>query len=214
MKHRTTLYLATIAFVLATAQVAMASALDEFADAWSKVDNYSCSINVHETLAKDVQDRRYDFWFKKPTLAKIEIVSGPGRGSGSVWHGGDTVKGHQGGILSGIKMNVSLHDKRAVSLRGDTMDSASFGHILSVFESGKANVTEAAGETIDGAATTALTLKVANPGANNNVTRDVVYLSKTTHLPVRRARYEGDALVKQEDFVNVKLNPGLKESDF
>ena len=200
-----------VIFALACAGRASASTLGDFAEAWSKVDNYSCSIVVHETKGSDVQDRKYDFWFKKPTLAKIEITSGPGRGSGSVWHGGDTVVGHQGGLLRGIKMTVSIHDSRAVSLRGDTMDTASFAHILSVFQKGSA--TEGPPQTINGAATDAL-VRTADASAENGVTKDVVYLSKATHLPVRRVRYAGDAIVKQEDFVDVKLNPGLTDNDF
>jgi outer membrane lipoprotein-sorting protein len=205
---------ALLIFAAATALPATASTLSDFADAWQKVDNYSCSIVVHETLGAQTQDRRYDFWFKKPTLAKIEITSGPGRGSGSVWHGGDTVLGHQGGLLRGIKMNVSINDSRAVTLRGDTINTASFGFMLSVYQSSVGTVSESPGETIDGGPTDMLVLKVANPSANKSVSRDVLYLSKVTHLPVRRMRYEGDMPVKQEDFVNVKLNPGLTESDF
>jgi outer membrane lipoprotein-sorting protein len=210
----TRILFAAVLFASLCVARASASTLSNFADAWKAVNDYSCSIVVHETLGTQVQDRRYDFWFKKPALAKIEIVSGPGRGSGSVWHGGDTVLGHQGGLFHGIKMNVSIHDSRAVSLRGDTMDSASFGSILAVYQSGKGIVTEAAGEAIGGAPTDMLAMKVSDPASNNGVTRDVLYLSKVTHLPVRRVRYAGDTLVKQEDFVNVKLNPGLKDSDF
>ena len=209
----TRIVFAAVLFASLCCARASAGTLSDFADAWKALNDYSCSIVVHETLDNQVQDRRYDFWFKKPALAHIEIVSGPGKGSGSVWHGGDTVLGHQGGLFHGLKMNVSIHDPRAVSLRGDTMDTASFGHILAVYQTG-GTVTEGAGETIDGAPTDMLTMKVADPASNKGVTRDVLYLSKTTHLPVRRVRYAGDALVKQEDFVNVKLNPGLKDSNF
>ena len=202
---------AAVIFAFACGGRASATTLGEFADAWSKVSDYSCSIVVHETKGSDVQNRKYDFWFKKPTLAHIEITSGPGRGSGSVWHGGDTVLGHQGGVLRGIKMTVSIHDPRAVDLRGDTMDTASFAYILTVFQKG--TVSEAPAQTINGAATDVL-VRTADPSSENGVTKDVVYLSKATHLPVRRVRYAGDAIVKQEDFTDVKLNPGLKDSDF
>ena len=208
------LLFAIVFFSLVCAGRASATALSDFADAWSKVDNYSCSIVAHETLGTQTQDRRYDFWFKKPSLAKIEITSGPGRGSGSVWHGGDSVLGHQGGLLRGIKMNVSINDSRAVSLRGDNIRAGIFGDMLATYQSNIGTVSEAPGETIDGAATDMVTLKIASPAANKNVSRDVLYLSKTTHLPMRRMRYEGDKLVKQEDFVDLKVNPGLKDSDF
>ncbi|MBV8600903.1 MAG: hypothetical protein JO359_04980 [Candidatus Eremiobacteraeota bacterium] len=194
--------------------LAMASPLTDFADAWGKVDDYTCTIAVHEALGNQTQDRHYDFAFKKPSMAHIEVTQGPGKGSGSVWHGGDTVRGHQGGILSGIKLTISINDPRAVTLRGDTIDTASFGYILGVYQSGKGTITDAPGETIDGVSTDKVTMQIANAAANKNVSRDVLYLSKGTHLPVRRVRYEGDTLVKQEDFTNVKLNPGLKDSNF
>jgi len=204
-------FLAAIFAMLCSAYATAQTPLADFSAAWSRVEDYSCSIVVHETLGKNVQGRRYDFWFKKPSEAKIEIVSGPGRGGGSVWHGGDTVLGHQGGFLHGIKMKVSLHDARAVSLRGDTMNTASFGYILDLFQKGRA--TAAPSAMIDGAPVDVL-VRSADPSAENGVTKDVLYLSSVTHLPVRRVRYAGDAVVKQEDFVHVKINPGLKDSDF
>ncbi|MGH7659840.1 MAG: LolA family protein [Vulcanimicrobiaceae bacterium] len=210
----TRIVFAAVLFASLCAARASAGTLSDFADTWKAVSDYSCSIVVHETLGNQTQDRRYDFWFKKPALAKIEIVSGPGKGSGSVWHGGDTVVGHQGGMMHFMHLTVSIHDSRAVDLRGDTMDTASFGSILTVYQSGKGAISEAAGDTIDGAPTDTIAMKIADPASNDGVTRDVLYLSRATHLPVRRVRYAGDAIVKQEDFVNVKINPGLKASDF
>ncbi len=189
-------------------------ALAKFADAWSKVDSYTVVIKVHEVQGTDVQDRTYNYAYLKPHYAKTDIVAGPGKGGGAVWTGGDTVKGHQGGFLSGIKLTIPLTDGRAVSLRGDTMDTAVFGYILNNFEKTKGDLTDAAGPTIDGVATDQVTLKVADPTTDKGITRDVLDLSSTTSLPVRRLRYVNDQLVKQEDFSNLKLNPGLQPSDF
>jgi outer membrane lipoprotein-sorting protein len=186
----------------------------QFAQAVGAIDDYTVSIATHETSGTDVQDRGYHYFFKKPALAKIETVSGPGHGSAAVWHGGDTVRGHQGGFFAGIKLTIGIHDGRAVSLRGDTIDSASFPAQLEHFRTTKGELSEAAGPAIGGVATEALTLKPADPAANRNVSRDVLFLSNANHLPVRRERFEGDTLVKQEDFTNLKLNVGLKDDDF
>lgn len=186
----------------------------QFAQAVGALDNYTVSIATHEISGTRVQDRRYNYAFKKPTLAKIETVAGPGRGSAAVWHGGDTVRGHQGGILAGIRLTIGIQDGRAVSLRGDTIDSASFPAQLQHFQAVKGELTQAPAPPIDGVPNEALTLVPADPAANGNVSRDVLFLSTATHLPVRRERFEGDRLVKQEDFTNLKLNPGLKDDDF
>jgi len=210
----TRILLASVFLALLCAGRASATALGDFADAWSKVDDYTCTIVVHETLGSNTQDRTYDYWFKKPSLAKIEITSGPGSGSGSVWHGGDTVLGHQGGLFRGIKMSVSIHDPRAVSLRGDTIADASFGTTLAFYQGNNGTIAESAGPAIDGVPTNVITLTIANPQSDNGVTRDVLYISTATHLPVRRMRYTGDTVVKLENFTRLKVNPGLKDSDF
>ncbi len=193
---------------------ASASALSDFAAAWSGVNDYTCQITTHETIGADVQDRTYDYAFKKPHSAKIDITGGPGKGGGSVWTGGDTVLGHQGGFLRGIKMNVSITDPRATSLRGDTIDSASFGSILAVYQGDKGTLSESTIDTISGSPVDTITLMIANPSANKDVSKDVLYISRATHLPVRRERFEGTILVKREDFTGIKTNTGLKESDF
>lgn len=186
----------------------------QFAQAVGAIDDYTVSIATHETSGNDVQDRGYNYAFKKPALAKIETVSGPGRGGAAVWHGGDTVRGHQGGILSMIKLTINIHDGRAVSLRGDTIDSASFPAQLEHFRTIKGELVEGTGPAIGGVATETLTLKVADAAANGNVSRDVLFLSTANHLPVRRERFEGERLVKREDFTNLKLNLGLKDDYF
>src|SRR6202161_2502180 len=106
-----------------------------FLDAWAKIPSYTCNIKVHETKGTEVQDRTYHYAYLKPHFAKIDITGGPGRGGGAAWKGGDTVSGHQGGILSGIHLNVSIHDGRAVDLRGGTIDEASFENMAELIKS-------------------------------------------------------------------------------
>lgn len=206
---------AALAFcMLGAASAESISALDAFSAVWETIDNYTCKIVTHETKGTAVQDRTYSYAYKKPHFARISIDSGPGRGSGAVWHGGDTVVGHQGGLLSGLHKTVPLTDPRATSLRGDTMDTASFQYLLDYFRANQAHEIQGAGPTVDGAATEKVELTVADPSKTAGITRDVLLISTKTHLPVVRQRFAGNDLVKEERFVDVVLNPGLKESDF
>jgi outer membrane lipoprotein-sorting protein len=202
---------ATAAFVASVTFPALADPVSDFGAAWAKVDNYTVTITVHETDGKNVQDRVYHYAYKKPHFAKIDVVSGPGRGSGSVWNGGDHVRGHQGGLISGIKASISITDPRALSLRGDRIDQASFQSVADDFANGKVEVPSTTA-TVDGVAVDLVTVDLtAGP---DGVTQRVVALSEVTHLPVRRSGYAAGALVKQEDFSDLSINPGLKESDF
>jgi len=118
------------------------------------------------------------------------------------------VSGHQGGILSGIHLKVSIHDGRAVDLRGATITAASFQTFAEELANAPAATTEA---TVDGVATDAITVPYTD---ELGATKRVIYLSRATHLPVRRVTYQGDNVVVTEDFSNVNTAANLKESDF
>jgi outer membrane lipoprotein-sorting protein len=191
-------------------------AFDAFAKTFADVKDYQEHIVVHETTddGKQTQDRTYDYRWMRPTYAQIEIIDGPGKGSGAAWRGGDQIRGHQGGLLSGMHMMISIHDPRAASLRGDNLEVASFEWQMKHFETTPGTLSEAPGPTIDGQATTAVTLLVTSPKDNGNVSKDVLYIGKDKHLPVRREQYVGSTLVKTETFKDLKLNNGFKPDDF
>jgi outer membrane lipoprotein-sorting protein len=184
-------------------------ALTAFQSAWSKVDNYSETIVAHETTndGKSSQDRTYSYKFVKPTAALIEITDGPGKGGGAAWHGGDRVKGHQGGFLSHVKLIISIDDPRATSLRGDTIEVASFGYELDHFLGTAGTLTEAAGS-----GGTVVTLTPSSP-EKSGVTKETLTIDSATHLPTERDQYVGATIVKSEKFSDVKLNPGLTVKD-
>ena len=184
------------------------TAANAFLDTWAKMTSYTCDFKVHETKGSDVQDRTYHYAYLKPHFARIDITGGPGRGGGAVWSGGDTVSGHQGGFLSGIHLKVSIHDGKAVDLRGATIQAASFQTFAEELANAPAASTEA---TVDGVATDAITVPFTD---ELGATKRVIYLSRATHLPVRRVTYAGDTVVAQEDFSNVNTAANLKESDF
>jgi outer membrane lipoprotein-sorting protein len=180
-----------------------------FLDTWAKIPSYTANIKVHAVKGTDVQDRTYHYAYLKPHFAKIDITGGPGRGGGAAWKGGDTVSGHQGGILSGIHLKVSIHDGRAVDLRGGTIDQASFENIAEAIKAAPAVTTGE--ETVNGTAYDTVTYPYKD---ELGATKRVVFLSRTTHLPTRRVTYGGDAVVATEDFTDVNTAANLKESDF
>jgi outer membrane lipoprotein-sorting protein len=211
---------AAFAALLALALVAPASAASQpstiaAADAaFEKVDDYRMTITVHETSGDQVEDRTYNVMFKKPLMERIDIVAGPGRGGGIVWLGGDKVKGHRGGLLSGLKLTLPLHDKQVSTLRGDGVDAATIPAMLKDFTTIKGTVSQAPGPAIDGVASSAVTLNVEDPSLTNGVTRIVLYLSDETHFPLRRERYVGTQLVKSENVTDMKTDVGLTTNDF
>jgi hypothetical protein len=180
-----------------------------FLDAWSKITSYTADIKIHVVKGTDVQDRTYHYAYLKPHFARIDITGGAGRGGGASWKGGDTVSGHQGGLLSGVHLNISIHDARAVDLRGGTIDQASFDNVA---DNIKSAATATNGEdTWNGTAYDTVTIPYIDP---YGATKRVIYLSKTTHLPARRVTFAGSAIVIDEVYTDINPAANLKESDF
>jgi outer membrane lipoprotein-sorting protein len=189
-------------------------AITAFDDAFAKVTDYTVTVRTHEVLGTRTQDRTYSYWFRRPSLAKTQIVSGDSHGSGGVWNGGDKVSGHQGGMLSFIHLKIDLHDPRATSLRGYTIPEGLLQNEVDKYKEIKGTLTERPGPDIDGVPTDEVDLDVSDPSADNGVTRMVLYLSKSTYFPVRQVRFQGDKIVADASFSDLKTNVGLSDQDF
>jgi outer membrane lipoprotein-sorting protein len=191
--------------VIPTATSPSARVLDAFASTWATIDGYSATLTMHETSGNDIQDRTYALTFEKPSSITMTIVKGPGRGGKVVWSGGDSVLGSPPGLFSGLKVRLALTDPKVTSLRGDTVDMASFGWILNHFEQTPGTKTEAPGDPADGA-TTAVTLAVGNPSADGGITQEMLVIANATKLPVEIRRYVGATLVKDIHFSDVSIH--------
>jgi len=212
--YRISIFALAAALVSAPAGAATVPAITTFQEIWSKVNDYVVTVHAHEVSGNQTQDRVYQYWYKRPHLVKTQIISGPGAGGGGVWNGGDTVSGHQGGILSFIHLKVGIHDGRATSLRGYTIPDGILQNQVAKYTTIKGELSERNGPVIGGQETTMVELKVAPGAGEPGETRAVIYFSKATHLPVAQIRWDGDKIVSQEFWTDLRTNVGLKDSDF
>lgn len=193
----------------ASATTSGEGALAKFSAAWDKVNTYTCTIAAHEVSGSRVQDRTYAMEFRKPLDTRMDITGGDGRGGAAVWHGGDTVRGHQGGIISFIKLNLNIHDSKAVSIRGTTIADANFGAFLSHIKGLKGATVDAAADGSD----TKINIAVADPSADGNVTKELLVLG-SNNLPIEFDQWEGDNQVKRVKYSDVALNVDIPDSAF
>ena len=127
-----------------------APAIAAFDKAFAGINDYTCVLHVHEAKGTMTQDRVYQYEFMKPHYVKTLILDGDGKGSGGVWIGGDQVSGHQGGFFSGIHLKISLHDPRAVSLRGVTIPEGLLPRIVDDYATIPGKLTQLDGGKIQG----------------------------------------------------------------
>ena len=185
---------------------------DAFTKAVDHANDYTETVVAHEVKGDAVQDRTYHVYFRKPALERADIVSGPGHGGAAVWSGGDTVHGHQGGILALIRLTLPITDGKAVDLLGNPMTVPLFSVARDHFLH-DGTVSEGPGKTVNGAPTDALTFVAADP-AKARVSKEILYLSRVTHLPIRHEGFDGATLVETEDFSDQVVNKGIPDSTF
>jgi hypothetical protein len=181
--------------------------IDKYAATWNGLQSYTCTWTVHEVKNNNVQDRVYHVFFQKPLNTRAEVVDGDGKGSVAVWTGGDKVRGHQGGILSLIKLNLDIHNHLAVSMRGATIAQLNLGWLLSHLQSiGAQNfeVTQQGDNRV-------LSARVQDPAPDTDVVREV-YVLDPSGLPIEWFQYGDDDVVLKHvimsDYVlNVTLPP-------
>jgi hypothetical protein len=182
-----------------------AIALNAFARSWASVPGYSAIVTVFEQKGTRVQNVVFDYSFRKPSSATVQVVKGQNAGVTLLWDGGSNVVAHRGSGLSAMfKKTLSLHDSQVTTIRGSSIDELSFGKILEHAQQTAGKLSVSPGPAIAGA-TDAVTLIPSHPGADAQYTREVIAISKTTHLPVRVLGYQGHTLVRKIDFSNVKL---------
>jgi len=200
--------------IAASAAKETSLAIDAFDRTFAGVSDYTCVLHSHEVKGTQTRDRVYQYSFMKPHYLKTLIVGGDGKGSGAVWAGGDQVSAHMGGVFYGIRVKISVHDPRTISLHGVTIPDGLLPGIIDDYRTIPGNLTQMDGGKVGGVETDRLDLKVADPSSNHEISEQVLYLSKETHWPIRQIMYSGSLVVLDESVNDLKINVGLSQSDF
>jgi hypothetical protein len=177
-----------------------------FTIAWAGSKGYSSTDTLYERKSQQIQNMFFNYTFAKPSSATMSVIKGPNAGATLVWHGGSTVVAHRGaGLEAMFKRTFPLHDRQVTTIRGSSIDQLSFSAILTHAQKTAGPITQQPGPTIGGVATDAVTLIPTNSANDGGLTREIVDISRTTHLPVAVLGYAGPTLVRTVDFSNVKL---------
>jgi hypothetical protein len=192
--------LTLFALSFASAPAATGSALDSFAKAWSGLHGYNATIQLYEVKGGNNEHAVFAYSYTKPATVTMHVNQGPNSGATVKWTGGSTVYASKSGAF-GITMgkNVSLTDPMVSSLRGYSVSDLSFAGILAHAQQTGGTLSSGATK-MDGAMVTAVTLNVANPAQDNGMTREVLYLSQSTQLPLRIDGFMGNQLVRMYRF--------------
>jgi hypothetical protein len=165
---------------------------------------FGCALRADSSAVRLRRRRFDDAHFSKPQSVTMHVNQGPSAGATVTWSGGPTVSASKSGAF-GIRMtkSVSLSDPLVTSLRGYTVSDLSLPGILAHAQQTEGTMYTGT-TTVNGGTVTAVTLDVANPSQDNGMTREVLYLSQSTQLPVRVDGFVGNQLVRMYRFTITK----------
>ena len=191
---------------------------DRLVENWTRLHDYTVTIEAHEVLGDRTADNVLRYAFRKPDRARLDVVAGTQNGSTMVWSGGERVVGYRRG-MSLFKMHGELHDKMLTSLRGNDILSPNLGDIVDCFAKYRDRVEEREGPPVEGEPTAEVMLPYADvscpddPPVDKAVTLDVLDISKRTGLIVERKRFAGEQMVERWTLKDFKADSGLADTD-
>jgi len=174
--------------------------------------NAKFDVASHIVNATGVHDNVLRISFRKPRFARCEVIDGNGAGGVAVWRGGPEVLVRPPGILSRFSLALGRSDAHVVDSRGRGCGQTTLDNFATEYAA-NGSLEETSGPTIDGAATDAIAWKRTADDPSGD-TKRLLFISKTTHLPVELKCYHDSTLVEDSHYRNIQLDIDMPFSTF
>lgn len=174
---------------------------------WKDIQDYHCKMRSRNRLGDQKDEKRLDFWFKRPHQVRMEVLDGDKKGSVLTRDANEKIRARKGGIMSLVPVTLSEDDGRTRNLRGRKFYLADWGSVIREFIEGARGGLKLSllpDETFNQVACTVVQLDGKSP--SSSITRDVIWVDKSSNLILCRKQYEGDILVNEVVWWDIELN--------
>lgn len=189
--------------------------LAAFDERWAATKDYSCRL---DTVVRkgDVEERSVlEFQFKAPNLFASRVAEGKDVGAW-VWRGRDgRIRAKKEGALSLIKITMEPDDPRLADCRGARLQDADWGSLIAPFkrraEAGW-TFSRPPDEVFLGAE--CHVVRAEGPPDERGETREEFRFRKGSFAVLSRTLWEGDRVVDDTKYTEIRINRGLSDEDF
>lgn len=182
---------------------------------WDQVQDYHCMMRSRNRLGDKKDEKKTEFWFKRPHQVRMLVTEGEKKGSTLTRDANGKIKGKTGGLLGVVSVTLGEDDERITNLRGRKFYLADWGSVLKEFFEGSKKRWKyqvLPDESFNNVACTVL--EMTGKDASSAVTRDVIYVDKENNLILCRKQFEGNTLVNEVVWWDIQLNTGLGDDLF
>ncbi len=206
----------------------MLALLDEMDSSYSRVNDYVGVFHKQERIDGKLNEGETAlFKFQKPLKVYMKFIEGPSTGTEALYAEGsyeNKLLVRQPGILGFMTLSLDPRGSLAMSRNRHPVTELGFGFLLAEFRrniepavlSGELEIIRLTDETCNGRPATEVEGRVLPHGGRKYYcARFIMHIDKELLLPVAYVFYEGnDKMFEDYVFTDVKLNVGLKATDF
>jgi outer membrane lipoprotein-sorting protein len=178
--------------------------------------DYSCSYNALVSDGRRTQKWTYRYFFKKPDLIRMEIVTGENAGVILIVRDGK-VRVKPSGLLSILSLTLRPDDRRIIDVRKNRPDQTSWGYFLDQHLRNQDLTTEisASQDILDGRPVLVYEITSQDPARTQGIAREKIWVAVPEDLLLRYEMYDRDGrLAMMSHFKEIVLDSGLPDSLF
>lgn len=201
------LLISQVPLLLGAQNSSAAEVIRLFGENLSTVTDYQCRMYEWSKKGRKEEIRYINFYFHAPRIIRMDIVKGNrsgDTGSIGVLQSDGRVRGRKGGILSPIVLNVNKNSRLATTIRGVTFDGsdaiAAWTRLNYLLENSTIELREDPEGWL-------FECTLFTP--ENNITKEILYLSAADMMPLYTESYEEDNLVQYVKWRSYIINSGI-----
>ncbi len=185
-------------------------------DRFGALSDYRCSFESFATDGWHTQRWTYRYFFKKPNLIRMEIVSGDNKGAILIVRDGK-VRAKPTGLLSILTLTLKPDDPKVIDVRKNRPDQTSWGYYLDqhLLTLDQAIVLSSGQDTLDGRPVLVYEIGSREPVRTQGIAREKLWVAVPDDLPVRYEMFDAAGrLVLMAHFKDILLDQNLPDSLF
>jgi outer membrane lipoprotein-sorting protein len=209
--------LATSVAVARAERMPVSDVLEGMETTWKSVDSYSCRMKSWGTRDGKEKTESFTYYFKKPRLVRLKVLSGKDKGA-------DVVYGADGKVRAGkrvlgifVTQSIGTNDKKVYSARGVPFWNADLGTQIAAV---RTLIKEKGASATADRASGVITLKLSWKGTDLNTDTGVHEYVRTYTLDAKtftltdRVTTEDGTTVERLEVSDMNLKAGLEPGFF
>ena len=185
---------------------------------WEQVNDYTCIMKLYAKNADKEEKSTIEQKFLKPKWIYMKITDGKGKGSVAVYNPlTKKAKGHTGGLLKFITVNLELTDNRITSARGHRIDQSDFGTLIARLKEYRVmnEFTSSTKTVFQEKPAYLLTAEVNDTTMLWGAKKEKIWINAGNLFPLHIEQFMSDGeLVHYSTFIDIKIDTDLRDEDF